>query len=551
MIDASDQRRTCPNCGADTPVRGRFCNSCGVPLPQTPPSPAPSPSSASRYATEPAGLATESAATLDANQFFGLASEPSTPASLPAVSTAPSGRMFRLGVWIPVMVVLVVVVALGVFFTVRWFQERPVHQALENSHTAFAAVEKEVAEATELPELNDAGSAANNARDTIAKERDALGGRGGEFSDAARGVLLAQEQYLDALGQLADLDESTLTSWGDTSKALENGEENLESAVAQLAKIDGDAAERVAPDSENREHVASVVGAFSAESLAGTTNDLLLDLVGAEDTERIREVARTANDSDAVVEAALSGLTPGSEQAEDVEHYGDALDHIARLESIDRDHLARWRDLRGPLDQALAAAPDLDAAAAASSAISRIVTAGQRKMRAWRAEYDAERRSRDADLRTLNDYEATVSSLLRDYTTEREEMSDFVDEVEINGMEFGRASEFLQTAVDARTGIRDGIAFATPPRRSRIDHFPLVDLLDRATSIVEEVRLDFAARSPCLYCYPSDIDNWTALHTESDAITTELGPARSAWNMSVTAARLAIQNRPLPAKPEI
>ena len=523
----------CGRCGRSVGVNIKFCGSCGA-------------------SVEPVVALARIGATSRARPSVITSVAQPTPRSPKKALGSLMSPKRHPRVILPVAGALALVLGVTTFATVLWLRERPAHRALESAQASFAVVTRDVMDAGTIGDLNEVGVSAQSARGDLANERRTLANRGDALSQAALGVLAAQDAHLAALAGLADLEAESLITWGEISSALGRSTSQLEEAVAVLTKVDSDAGERVEVDDAERVHITSVVGEFSSEILVQLTDDLLTRLLDARRTSGLRTTADLADDARAVVDAAKTGFDEGSEQFASVTAIGDALEAMGAMSTIDADHLARWSQVRGRLTAAVKAVPELaNIGTAAVNGTNRLVREATRTMGTWRAEYAQAVRSRNAELESLSSYSDSVHANLAAYGGLRRQLSAFVGDVEADGTPYEDAVTYLDDALAARGRVRDALAASVAPAGLGIDVTQLVSLTDRAIVVIDDVRQDFAANSPCIYCYSYDIDSWDDLHLESESITAQLGPAQQAWESAVSSARASIQRREMPVKPNV
>lgn len=313
--------------------------------------------------------------------------------------------------------------------------------------------------------------------------------------------------------------------------------------------------------------VAALIGAFlwfAADSAADkqflVSRDGLsaaLDtLAAADDTAAVREVAAEtapiAGQTDEFLEADPSGF----------EHAGlvdvaAALAGIAELDSMAGDNPEAWeqsesaiRDLADSSDEAVAElAP---AAERAADRVDEVLADAIDTYEDWVGENARAVEERDAAIASASTYRAQVSGLLDEYATLRQQLSDYITEVETYGSTVEEGYRQFAAASQARRSIRDSLSSLTPPADAASEHARLVSILGDAIAGVEAAERGLDERECTIYgCNVLDQPSFLHFRSESSRISSAFGDAMSDWD---TASQRAIDEAraiELPGKPEV
>jgi hypothetical protein len=86
----------------------------------------------------------------------------------------------------------------------------------------------------------------------------------------------------------------------------------------------------------------------------------------------------------------------------------------------------------------------------------------------------------------------------------------------------------------------------------KAEHDELVGLMGRAIDAVQSAYDSVDQTYECVEdCYFRDMPAFRRFSSESAEISKDFGPAVKAWESAAGAAKATVENRPLPAKPEV
>ena len=449
---AGAPRTSCPHCGA--PVSSPFCTSCGraveiaAPAPTLTRTPTPAP----LFAPAP------------------VTRQPYVEAprvQAPSVAAAPSSVGGRGGrtLLVRALVAFVVLIATGIggVFGYQWWRDRPATQALEAADAAVSAVTDPLGRGHDPRRRQRSGVAAPAAAKKVAAALAALSDDDTTLTERVRPVLQSQQAFLESVAPFEGLGDESLTVWGSSLPAVQ---ESLTELVVR-ASVAGRLRRRAPPDrgqrppalDRPRRRGGRLLG--QPRACAVQLDELLVELHKVRTT---REAAVLGERAVPLADAAAAAEA-GQE--------GTDLD-VARLarRRTRRDRRARRHGSRDAAALGSPRAPTdgghrrarLSSEDAAES-MSTWVSQAQKKMDAWRAEYDRAESVRSSATSQLDTYAASVRRTLRQYDRARDATADALETAELDAYSSSYDVEYaMEEGVLTRRDLLDDLqSLSVPP----------------------------------------------------------------------------------------
>lgn len=193
--------------------------------------------------------------------------------------------------------------------------------------------------------------------------------------------------------------------------------------------------------------------------------------------------------------------------------------------------------------------------------ISRTVTEideylrkSRRLMSRWERKRRVAIRERKAERGVLDSYGSSLRSYLNQYTALRTDMSDWIVEVDSDGVTFQEAYDFLGDASSARTRILKGVEALDPPQTLASQHNTMLSVITDAIVAVDAAidgTSDYQFDIDNEYASYRDAPGWRRFTADSETISKRYAAAQSAWETGFKQARKKIAAQGLPARPRI
>ena len=530
--------RTCPHCGAT--VSSPFCTSCGRSVETAP-----------LFAPQDQQRTAPQAAVPPRTVPPRTAPQPVVPhapvAQRPPGGTGTRTLLLRAGIAFVVLIATGIAGVLGY----EWWRDRPAMQALEAADAAVASVSRPLGEAASLEDVSAAAAAAPASAEKVSDALADLSDDETTLAERVRPVLQTQQAFLESLAPFEGLGDESLTVWGTTLPSVQESLTELVVARRSLGAYDEGAADLVRDPGNALDHAVEVVGSSAAESLRVQLDELLVELAKVRTT---REAAVLGERADPLADAASAA--EAGQQGTDLDvltSLGDALGAIAALDGMDPETLQRWGPARTELTAATA---ELGVSSEdAAESMSTWVSQAQKKMDAWRAEYDRAESVRSSATSQLDTYAASVRRTLRQYDRARDATSDALETAELDAYSSSYDVEYaMEEGVLTRRDLLDDLESLSVPPALATTHGGLEAVLG---SGVEAMRTGEQAVEDWNLCYLDcaetyrDTSGWQAFSTRSGEISGEFDRALKAWNTALNQALSQANAVPLPAMPKV
>jgi hypothetical protein len=469
------------------------------------------------------------------------------PAPPPRSGTGARTLLLRAGI------AFVLLIATGVagVFGYQWWRDRPATQALDAADAAVSAVSDPLSRAATLEDVGAAASKAPASAEKVAKALADLSGDETELARRARPVLEGQQAFLESVAPFEGLSAESLAVWGTTLPSVQESLTDLVVARRALGSYDDGAVDHVGNPADALDHAVDVVASSATESLTGQLGDLLNDLQQVGTTREAAGVGERAAPLAEAAEAAEAG-----QQGRDLDTLtalGDALGAVAALDGMDPETLVRW----GPASSTLQSATEQlgISSGEAVDSMDAWVSQAQKKMDAWRADYDRAESLRSAATSNLDTYAASVRRTLRQYDRARDATSDALETAELDDYTSSYDVEYaMEEGVLTRRDLLDDLDSLFVPGAMTSAHTGLEEVLGSA---VDAMRTGEQAVEDWNLCYLDcaetyrDTSGWQTFSTRSGQITGEFDRALKAWNSALNQALAQANAVPLPSMPQV
>lgn len=586
-----EQHRFCTDCGAALFSSMRFCGGCGTPVPAAstvgaasaplgfnppPPevsvrhgdgagptaaSPALAPVGSLSFSPPdavPAALhAPPTAAPVPTAVLPQQKAGPGNPRTPPPAEAAkatgrgPRGRSRWL---LPIAAGAVVILVAGIVAATLWqrAQDRPALAAWKSGEAAFAEVMDQLASAETIDAVNAAGRSAGGAQEVVGEQAAVLSSEG-ELDGVVVGALTSRAALLSAVAPLADLDESTLSTWADISPGIDAAVAQVEASTDAMAEVDETLADGATRSTAAAEQVDLVVGRFAATAMELNLVELLDDLSSATVTADVQAVAAGAAELSAVADTTGQALVRGSDEAEQVAASAAVLAPLRELAGLDAEHLDAWQPVRGPLQQGLAGVTVARAAGARAIAnLNSLVAGAEQSLADWQVAYDRAAGDQERAAKALRRYESGARAQLKVYSSLRGDASEFFDRVETSYVTWDEAFTFLDSARWQRESVRDTLLYMAVPDSMTSAHDGLIAVVDRAIVAVQSgydgIDDAYNCRTDCNY---RETPAWQRFSSESAEITDMFSRAETRWNRALEQETSSQEAQVLPRKPVV
>ena len=437
--------------------------------------------------------------------------------------------------------------------------------ALDSSTRDFNRIMTSLASAADSSDVAAAADGAEPAADRIDSTLDRLGTDSDPAHTSVVRQLEAERSLLQAVSQLTAIGSDPLATWGAAHGDLTVAMEAEAGTRQTLGVHHEDAAARLVDTAATLSSITAAVGPALVEDATDESTRLLRSLKAVANMADLRKLGDAAAPEQAAVAAAAQAL-PAGDGKQVLTGYASALSALAELSRIDAERTGGWAATRAKLAQTFGQV----AAAAASTggaevrvvldgalgSADTLVAKAAAAMADWKAKTEAAVKDRQSDAEDLESYASFFRSQATSYGQLRQDLSAFTDRVEDPNVTvtYFDAYAFLSQAAQDRRDIRDVMVAMDVPAGVRSAHQEMVSAVDRAISAVQSA-YDGVEQSDCYYTdeCPSyrDTPGWRRFQSESDAISKQYATAMSAWESAAAAEKVAISNRPLPAKPQV
>jgi hypothetical protein len=246
------------------------------------------------------------------------------------------------------------------------------------------------------------------------------------------------------------------------------------------------------------------------------------------------------------------------------------LSALANLHELKNPSSARWSETEGVLDAAAAtlatslrtlrhggiqfAAFPRSTLAAAKRRTGEVITRGEHRLRRWRHRVAQIRRDRSGDLAVVSSYAASLETYLEQYAALRSALDTWIAKVDVDGVTFDEAYDFLASASASRSSIRQGIAALDAPAAVASAHNDLMSVMDQAISAVDSAYdgvLDYEFDYAFTYRNYKETPGWQAFKSQSEQVAARYSSASAALHNLVGAEKDKVERRELPPRPEL
>lgn len=549
---------SCIECG-QTEQHGRFCGHCGARLEQLPVT--------DPLIPEQALPAVDDERTTLLDEVM-LAGGPDSASSAGPQDEEPSGTGSRLtrrrGIAIGAAVVLVAGSISGGVYGAGYLADGDVRTALAGSSRDFNRVVDRISAATTAEEVARAAGQAAATADRIEDAQDRLQADKDPERTAVGNQLEAEQDVLHAVAELEGLARAPLATWGAAHSELTAAVSAEDDTRAALGAFDDDAARGLADTHRMLAEVTAAVGPALVEDATDDSTRLLTSLTSAKSTADLRKLGDAAAPEHAAVAAAGKAL-PVGDGKQVLTGYAAGLSSLAKLSSLSGDSAGTWTATRADLAQTfgqVAAAAGSTGGAnvrvvldGALASADKVVAAASAALTDWKAKTDAAIKARATDAEALDDYASFFRSQSKTYEQHRVDLSTFLERVEDPNasVSYYDAYEFLYQAAEDRRYVRDALVSTDVPSGVEQAHGEVAAAIDRAISAVQSAYDGFEQSEDCWDGCPyyRDTPGYRSFLSKSDGVRTSYTTAIAKWESDVAAAKAAITNRTLPAKPEV
>jgi hypothetical protein len=456
-----------------------------------------------------------------------------------------------------------VVVAVAAVLIAGYVGNSGMRSALDSSTRDFNGVMTSLASAADSSAVAAAADSAKPAADRIDSTLGRLGTDSHPAHTSVVRQLEAERSILQAISQLTAIGSNPLATWGAAHDDLTVAMEAEADTRHILAKQHDGAAAALADTTATMSKVTAAVGPALVEDATDESTRLLTSLKAVANTADLRKLGDAAAAEQAAVAAAAQAL-PAGHGKQVLAGYATALSALAELSKLDAEHTGGWAATRAKLAQTfgqVAAAAGLTGGAnvrvaldGALGSADTVVAKAAAAISDWKAKTEAAVKDRQSDTEKLQSYASFFRSQATTYGQLRQDLSTFINRVEDPNVTvtYSEGYAFLSQAAQERRDIRDMMVGMDVPAGVRSAHQEMVSAVDRAISAVQSA-YDGVLQADCYYNCPyyRDTPGWQRFQSESDAISKQYATAMTAWESATAAEKIAISNRPLPAKPQV
>ena len=577
----SQRPRFCSDCGQPASA-GRFCAQCGTALagPLAPPATPP------LVPSQPMVGPVDERPTVILSRPEPALAEPVAAAYEPAVhgdvfgdeppfdltwqdddvAPAPAQSSRKRPLLIGGAVVAIAAVVAASVLVAGYVGDSGMRNALASSTRDFNAVMTSLSTAADA----DAAAAAADSADPAADRIDSALRRLGSGSDPAHRSVVAQleaeQGVLTAVAGLAAISSDPLATWGAAHVDVTDSLKTETASRDALARHHSGAAAELADTTLMLSKVTAAVGSALVEDATDNAARLLKGLQEAKSTADLRKLGDAAAPEQAPVSAAATALPSGAGK-QVLTGYAGALGALADLSKINAESAGGWTGTRAKLAQTfgqVAAAAGSTGGAnvrvvlgSALDGADKVIGAAAAAIADWKAKTDAAIKDRQTATESLEEYASFFRSQAKTYEQLRQDLSGFIARVEDPNADvsYGEAYEFLSQAAIDRRNVRDTMVAMDVPAGVRGAHQDMVSAIDRAISAVQSADDGLEQSQDCSYTdecpYYRDTPGWARFQSESDAISKQYTRAMTDWEAAAAAEKAAINNRALPAKPQV
>ena len=169
----------------------------------------------------------------------------------------------------------------------------------------------------------------------------------------------------------------------------------------------------------------------------------------------------------------------------------------------------------------------------------------------WAAENEAAVDARTSAIASATSYQQQMSGLLSQYADLRNELSDYIEQVQTSGSTVDEGYRQFAQASQARRTIRDQMSSLTPPADADAEHTRLLSIMQDAIAGVEAAERGLDERECTVYgCNVFDQPSFQHFRSESQRISTAFADAMTAWEDAAQRAVKRARAMELPDKPE-
>lgn len=553
-------QRFCTSCGLAA-GEGHFCGGCGNALPAAIPT-QPEMSDQETIVLQRQVMDTDSAP----SEAAGLIPGADWADEEPAVDGGPPSRRIdrRKGAMIGGSVLLAGALIAGVVTGQQYLADGDVRRALDSSSTDFNRVVRALASATGLPQVSAAAEGAEAAVSRLQRVAEGLNGDD-RMRTAVRAQIESERAVLLSVAQLSTLASDPLKTWGDAHADLTQAMTGEQGTRQALSGLDSGAVQDLASTARVLSKVAAAVGPALVEDATDESTRLLKSLDSAAKTADLRKLGDAAAPEQVAVAAAAKAL-PEGDGKQVLTGYSSALASLSELSKLTAENTGGWAVTRAGLartfGQVAASAGTsganvrvvLDGALTSADGVVAAATAG---IADWKARTDAAVKARSADVEAVSTYTSSFRAATKSYEQLRQDLSAHLKRGEdpANNVTYNEDYAFLSMAIAERRGVRDQLISSDVPSSVEGAHSAVVAAIDRSISAVQAAYDGLEQSQDCYYTedctYYLQTPGWQRFLSESEGISKAYSSAISKWDGVVASAKVAIEARKLPAKPEL
>ena len=446
----------------------------------------------------------------------------------------------------------------------QYLADGDVRRALDSASTDFNGVVRALASASDLPQVTAAAEGADAAASRLQRVADGLNGDD-RMRTAVRAQVESERAVLLSVAQLSTLASDPLKTWGAAHADLTQAMTAEQETRQALSGLDSGAVQDLASTAPVLSKVAAAVGPALVEDATDESTRLLKSLDSVAKTADLRKLGDAAAPEQVAVAAAAKAL-PEGDGRQVLTGYSSALASLAGLSKLTAESTGGWAATRAELAQTfgqVAASAGtsganvrvvLDSALNSADGVVAAATAG---IADWKAKTDAAVKARSADAEALSTYTSSFRAATKSYEQLRQDLSAHLKRGEdlANNVTYNEDYAFLSMAIAERRGVRDQLISSDVPAPVEGAHSAVVAAIDRSISAVQAAYDGLEQSQDCDYTedctYYMDTPGWQRFLSESDGISKAYSSAISKWDGAVASAKVTIEARKLPAKPEL
>lgn len=313
---------------------------------------------------------------------------------------------------------------------------------LDRTRGMYEQVADAVNAANDLEGISDAAAVAAAIEPEIAELVTSSASLDPLPGPAQSALLTKRSDFIHAVGNFADLEDSTLTNFGDLAVTLGTAAQQLDQAETTYSLTDPSTSDHAAPAdplhadetivlSSARPaaatehtgagaaaaHLTGIVGTVALSTTTANLTELVGDLEASQQTSDVRSAVADVDDLAAFATSARAGFPEGSTTAANLDSLAGLATSLSGLSTLDGTTLDDWDDTATALQTAAEALEGQLATAseAAYAHLDALVATARATIAAWEEEVAAAR-ANSADNAELETYADTTYAQIQSYS---------------------------------------------------------------------------------------------------------------------------------------